>query len=568
MRQPLSSLNRALSLIIPTTVALLLIAGLWIIYQGVQNAKVDQQQINKVQAEILAESVVAPLDFGDRATAAEAANALRVNPRILAAGVYDAKGDLFASYARLGDLLPPQLRQRRADNQSLIAAIAPVTRSGTRIGTVYLVGSVDPISNRLRRYAIIAVLVVLTSLVLILLDQGQRAMRKANAALAATNRELQIQMEERGRAEEQLREAQRMQALGQLTGGIAHDFNNLLAVIQGAADILQRPGLSEEKRLRFTSAIITASERAALLTGQLLAFARRQALRPEVVDLNANILKMMVMLQPSLNPNIILNTQLEEGLRLVEVDPGQFEAALLNIVVNARDAMPDGGTVTIRTRNLANGETVAVSIEDDGCGIDPDKLKHVFEPFFTTKAVGKGTGLGLSQVYGFAAQSGGEAQIESMVGKGTTLTIMLPATAKTRLGPSQAEKNPPSGAPAGRVLLVEDNEEVGNLAEALLRELGHSVVRARNGAEALRLADQGAAFDILFTDMVMPGITGLELAQKLKQRHPRLPIVLTTGYSERMIATGAQSFPVLPKPFRLETLASTLNQALAEQRAA
>jgi CheY-like chemotaxis protein len=359
-----------------------------------------------------------------------------------------------------------------------------------------------------------------------------------------------------------------MQALGQLTGGIAHDFNNLLAVIQGSADILQRPGLSEEKRIRFTNAIIDASARGALLTGQLLAFARRQPLRPEVLDLNNRILTMLIMLQPTLGPNIALSTDLEEALLPVEVDPGQFEAALLNIIVNARDAMPDGGNITIRTRNvMAEQRAAAISITDNGSGIAPDQLEHVFEPFFTTKAVGKGTGLGLSQVYGFAAQSGGEARIDSEVGKGTTLTILLPASDKRLHTGQQVERAAAAKEPAGRVLLVEDNEDVGNLAETLLGELGHAVVRARNGAEALRLADNGAIFDIVFSDVVMPGMTGLELAGALKQRRPKLPIILTTGYSDRIAAAGSQGFPIVRKPYRMETLAIAVDEALAVKRA-
>ena len=564
--------RRALAIFVPLAVLSLLLAGLWMIYQNEQSYRYEQQRAARVQAEILAASVTAALDFGDKAAAQESADAMQANPQVQVAGVYDANGNPFVGYTRTQTLLLPRLPEMSVRDGTLVSATAPVIRSGAKIGTVYLAGTVDPLSRRLSRYAMIALLVVMTSLVLAILGYGQAALGRVNRTLAEANRELQFQMEERSRTEEQLREAQKMQALGQLTGGIAHDFNNLLAVIQGSADILQRPGLSEEKRLRFTNAIIDASTRGALLTGQLLAFARRQPLRPEVLDLNHRILTMLVMLQPTLGPNITLSTQLEKTLLPVEVDPGQFEAALLNIIVNARDAMPDGGEITISTRNVTDGaaiergQAVAVAIQDNGGGIKPDQLKHVFEPFFTTKEVGKGTGLGLSQVYGFAAQSGGEARIDSEVGRGTTLTILLPASDKLPQIAPEKERPAVAREPSGHVLLVEDNEDVGNLAETLLGELGHVVVRARSGLEALRLADGGAQFDIVFSDVVMPGMTGLELAKKLKQRRPQLPIILTTGYSDRITAIGSKGFPMLRKPYRMETLAVAVDEALAIQR--
>ena len=565
-------MRRSLSLFVPVAVLLLLLASLWIIYQGERSYRTEQQHAAQVQAEILAASATAALDFEDRATAQESANALRANPQVKMAGIYDVRGDRFAGYART-EALPARLPDISAPDGASVQAIVPVMRSGTKIGTVYLAGAIDPLTRRLSRYAMIALLAGMTSLVLGVLGFGQAALRRVNATLAEANSELQFQMEERGRTEEQLRQAQKMQSLGQLTGGIAHDFNNLLAVIQGSADILQRPGLSEEKRARFTKAIIDASTQGALLTGQLLAFARRQPLRPETLDVNHRILTMLVMIQPMLGPNIALSTHLEPALLPVDVDPGQFEAALLNIVVNARDAMPEGGEITIRTGNATGDDAgereraVAVTVEDNGRGIAPDQLEHVFEPFFTTKTVGKGTGLGLSQVYGFAAQSGGEARIGSEVGKGTTLTLLLPASDKPLPVAPEVRQEVTAKEQAGRILLVEDNEAVGNLAESLLGELGHEVIRARSGPEALRLADNGAQFDIVFSDVVMPGMTGLELADKLKKRRPLLPIILTTGYSEGIVAAGARDFPLVRKPYRMETLAGAVDEALASHRA-
>ena len=564
-------MRRAFAVFVPLAILLLLLAGLWVIYQGEQNYRRAQQRSAQVQSEILAASVTAALDFGDRSAAQESANALAVNPQVRNAGIYDARGDWFAGYARTL-ALPRHFSVAATSVGNTIRTTAPVIRSGTRIGTVDLTVAIDPLARRMTRYATIGLLVGMTSLALAVLGYGQSALRRVNRTLAEANRELEFQMEERVRTEEQLREAQKMQALGHLTGGIAHDFNNLLAVIQGSADILLRPELSEDKRVRVTNAIIEASTRGALLTGQLLAFARRQPLKPEILDINRRILTMLEMIRPSLGPNIVLGTQLDEDLWPVDVDPGQFEAAVLNIVVNARDAMPDGGQITIRTRNVDGEEAgpheraVIVSIQDTGCGIEPAQIRHVFEPFFTTKVVGKGTGLGLSQVYGFAAQSGGEARIKSEIGKGTVVTLFLPASDKPLPARPAASLPLVAKEPAGRILLVEDNEAVGNLAETLLGELGHAVVRARSGPEALSLADRGAEFDIVFSDVVMPGMTGVELADKLKQRRPQLPIILTTGYSEGLIAAGSQNFPVVRKPYRMETLAVAVDEALAMHR--
>jgi len=565
-------MRRVFAVFVPLAILLLLLAGLWVIYQGEQNYRRAQQRAAKVQSEILAASVTAALDFGDRSAAQESANALAVNPQVRNAGIYDAKGDWFAGYART-QALPRHFSIAASSVGNTIRTSAPVIRSGTRIGTVDLAVAIDPLARRLTRYATIGLLVGMTSLALAVLGYGQSALRRVNLTLAEANRELEFQMEERVRTEEQLREAQKMQALGQLTGGIAHDFNNLLAVIQGSADILLRPELPEDKRVRVTNAIIEASTRGALLTGQLLAFARRQPLKPEILDINRRILTMLEMIRPSLGPNIVLGTQLDGDLWPVNVDPGQFEAAVLNIVVNARDAMPDGGQITIRTRNVAGEEAgqheraVVVSIQDTGCGIEPAQIRHVFEPFFTTKVVGKGTGLGLSQVYGFAAQSGGEARIKSETGKGTVVTLFLPASDKPLPARPEASSLPLiAKEPAGRILLVEDNEAVGNLAETLLGELGHAVVRARSGPEALSLADRGAEFDIVFSDVVMPGMSGVELADKLKQRRPQLPIILTTGYSEGLITAESQNFPVVRKPYRMETLAVAVDEALAMHR--
>jgi signal transduction histidine kinase len=553
--------------------ALLLLAiGLAVIFQNEANYREQKLRETSIQADILAASVIAALDFGDVAAAQESVDALRVNPQIDAAGVYTREGRLFAGYERRPGSLPQQARTP-GSGANIIAALVPAVRGGERIGSVYLGAMREPVSRRLTRYGFIGLLVAMAVLVVLILGISQTALRRAKReiedraqALSEAYAELQVQVEERAHAEEQLRQAQKMQALGQLTGGIAHDFNNLLTVIQGSADILRRPGISEDKRIRFADAIVQTAGRAAALTGQLLAFARRQPLQPEVIDLNSKIGGMIDLLDRTLGERVEIRTELAGELCAIEADPAQLEAAILNIAVNARDAMPDGGTLTLRTGEapaLVDGRpAIFLSVTDTGTGIEEDALGRVFEPFFTTKSVGKGTGLGLSQVYGFAAQSGGDVQVESVVGEGTTVTMILPCSERGEAPAGRPEADSQREHRTGRILLVDDNEEVGAFAETLLTELGHHVVRARTGAEALDLARAGG-IDAVFTDVVMPGMSGIELAEALKPVLPDVPVVLTTGYSDEITRAGGAGRPVVFKPYRLETLAGVLDEVLA-----
>jgi len=552
-------------------VAFLLLAGIGIIFQNEAAYRDLQTQEIRAQGDILSASVTAALDFGDREAAQEAVDAVRVNREIRAVGVYSNSGALIASYGRDGAAPPPRYTEPFPAPGDAISAIAPVISRGERIGTVYLAADPEPLSRRLTRYFVISLLVLMAALVVAVLGVAQNALRRANReleeradALVRANAELKVQVTERTRAEDQLRQAHKMQALGQLTGGIAHDFNNLLTVIQGSADMLSRPALDDEKRVRFAEAIVQASSRAAALTGQLLAFARRQPLRPEIIDVNELIRDMTDLLDRTLGERIEVRTILSPDSCSVEADRAQLESALLNVAVNARDAMAEGGLLTIRTAMVEEGQRrrmIALSISDSGVGMDPDTLDRAFEPFFTTKATGKGTGLGLSQVYGFASQSGGEVHIDSAPGTGTTVTLLLPCS-----GGGAARREADRFAPAephrtGRILLVEDNEEVGEFAESLLGELGHKVLRVRSGEAALEaaLADR---YDAVFTDVVMPGMSGLELADQLAELRPRLPIILTTGYSDEIATSGAGGRPVILKPYRLETLAAAIDEVL------
>jgi signal transduction histidine kinase len=552
-------------------VSFLLLAGIGIILQNEAAYRDLQAQETHAQADILAASVTAALDFGDREAAQQAIDAVRVNRQIRALGVYSENGALIASFGRDGAAPPTHYAEPFPAPEDAISAIVPVISRGERIGTVYLAADPEPLSRRFARYFVISLLVVMAALVVAVLGLTQNALRRANRelaeraeALVQTNAELKVQVTERTKAEDQLRQAHKMQALGQLTGGIAHDFNNLLTVIQGSADMLRRPGLAEDKRIRFAEAVVQASGRAAALTGQLLAFARRQPLRPEVIDVNALIRDMTDLLDRTLGERIEVRTILAANACNIEADRAQLESALLNVAVNARDAMAEGGLLTIRTAMFEEGEArrmIAVSISDSGVGMDADTLDRAFEPFFTTKATGKGTGLGLSQVYGFASQSGGEVRIDSSPGAGTTVTLLLPCS-----GAGGVRREPDSHAGieqhrTGRILLVEDNEEVGEFAESLLGELGHKVVRVRSGEAALEAA-LDSPYDAVFTDVVMPGMSGLELADQLAELRPHLPVILTTGYSDEIARSGAGGRPVILKPYRLETLAAAIDAVL------
>jgi len=378
---------------------------------------------------------------------------------------------------------------------------------------------------------------------------------------------------ERKRAEEELEDAraalqqsQKLQALGELTGGIAHDFNNLLTVIRGTAELLQRPDVSDERRSRYIASIIETSDRATALTNQLLAFGRRQALNPEVLQLNLRLDAFAEMVQRTFGSLYTVSLDLAPDLSPVEVDVAQLETALLNAAINARDAMPDGGRLILRTRNLAKTEEVSVEVEDDGEGMPPEVAERAFEPFFTTKPVGKGTGLGLSQIHGFAAQTGGRAEIVSRPGQGTRLSIVLRRSSKPLEDADTAESLHLQHANL-RVLLVEDNDQVREFAEHLLAELHCDVVSAGSADEALALLET-ERFDLLFSDVVMPGMSGVELAHRVRERFPDLPVLLASGYSEEVVRGAAASFHMVSKPYGLATVSDAIAAVAPRQAAA
>jgi signal transduction histidine kinase/CheY-like chemotaxis protein len=550
---------------------LILLAGIAIILQ--YNVSYGRDRLEQVQglADILAASEAAPLDFDDPVAAQESVNAFRVNNQMRMVAVYDRNGRAIAGYDRSGSPVPPTIAALPEPGSTALRVSAPVEKAGQRIGTIYFDVDREAGSRRFTRYSLMFVLAFVAALVVTGLGIAQSQLRSANRelsdradALGQANELLEEQMEERAKAEEQLRQSQKMQALGQLTGGIAHDFNNLLTVIQGSADMLCRPNLPEPKRLRFAQAIVQAANNAASLTSQLLSFARRQPLKPEHVEINGLVRGMEDMIDRTIGERIALVLDLAADGCTVEVDKAQLQSAILNVTTNAHHAMPGGGTLTLRTLNLNQDGSpmIAIEISDTGAGMDADTLDRAFEPFFTTKGTGKGTGLGLSQVYGFATQSGGDVSIESVPGEGTTIRLILPCVQTDESIVSAATK---AGGLARQesssILVVEDNSEVANFAEALLSELGHKVTRAASGEEALDLARE-RHFDIVFSDVVMPGMGGLKLADILAREQPDLPVVLATGYSQEIAETGAGGRPVILKPYRLATLAEALSDAL------
>jgi PAS domain S-box-containing protein len=374
----------------------------------------------------------------------------------------------------------------------------------------------------------------------------------------------------------QLRQAQKMEAVGQLTGGIAHDFNNLLGVVIGNLDLLLEAGALPEEGSELLQAAMDASLRGAELTQRLLSFSRKQALSPRVMDFNERLPGLAALLRRTLGENIRVQMVPGADLHAAVADPGQLENAVVNLAINARDAMPNGGVLTIETANVhldeiyaaqhsevEPGDYVMLAVTDTGTGMAPDTVERAFEPFFTTKEPGRGSGLGLSMVYGFTKQSGGHVKIYSEAGHGTTVKLYLPRALQD--ADRAAAPAPAAPIPLGReaVLVVEDNGQMRDTAVRLLRELGYSVSEADSALAALELMDGGLQPELLFTDIVMPGMSGYELAQAVRERRPGMKVLFTSGYAEASLRTGmAEAGPVLGKPYRKRDLATRVRQVL------
>jgi signal transduction histidine kinase/ActR/RegA family two-component response regulator len=419
-------------------------------------------------------------------------------------------------------------------------------------------------------------------------EQARKAGRELEAAyreLSTANAELVSQMASRAAAENQVRQMQKMEAVGQLTGGIAHDFNNMLAVIIGNLNMIQRrlaKGGSQADASKISSFVDSALEganRAAALTARLLAFSRQQPLSPETIDPNRLVAGMSDMLGRTLGETVAVETVLGAGVWRIQADPTQLESALVNLAVNGRDAMPGGGRLTIETANAyldsdyaaaegaKPGQYVMIAVTDTGCGMTREVIDRALEPFFTTKAVGKGTGLGLSQVYGFVRQSGGHLKIYSEVGQGTTVKIYLP-----RMFAPEATAEPPKPvAPAAasddrrKVLLVEDDDRVRAFTEEALRDLGYDVVSVEGAAEAVARAAQDPDIALLLTDVVMPDTNGRELADQVLKIRPGLPVIYMTGFTRNAVVHNGMLDPgvnFMAKPFSIDQLAAKVREAL------
>ena len=369
--------------------------------------------------------------------------------------------------------------------------------------------------------------------------------------------------EELQKAQEALFQSQKLQALGELTGGIAHDFNNLMTVISGSADFLRRNrDLPEEKKLVYLDGIIETAERATSLTSQLLTFGRRQTVQPRVLNVAHRLEVARELLGRTLGSKYTIAVDVADPTLKIEVDAAQFEAAIVNAVVNARDAMPKGGHVTLAAtaERRGNESMVRVSIVDTGMGMPKRVQERAFDPFFTTKEVGKGTGLGLSQIHGFAAQAGGSTEIESEEGRGTTVSMLLPLSDKS-IDETEMLEDQFEAILSLKILLVEDNEQVRDFASEILRDAGCDVIKANDAAEALDKLDS-QPIDLMLTDIVMPGQSGIQLANQVRKIRPNLPIVLVTGYSDEMLEGGVD-YPFIAKPFTATELKGAIETALA-----
>jgi signal transduction histidine kinase/ActR/RegA family two-component response regulator len=405
------------------------------------------------------------------------------------------------------------------------------------------------------------------------LHRSEERLRDLNATL---EQRVAREVDERTVAEEALRQSQKIEAVGQLTGGVAHDFNNLLTIIRSSVDLLRRGGLSDERRERYMDAVSDTVDRAAKLTRQLLAFARRQTLKPEIFNVGDRLRSLADMLDTVTGTRIRVVVELPPKPCYVQADLSQFETAIVNMAVNARDAMDGEGRLTLRLEGgcamptirghaAADGPFSVISLIDTGCGIASDQLSKIFAPFYTTKEVGRGTGLGLSQVFGFAKQSGGDIDVESQQGLGTIFRLYLPQVAaafETKV--DGVKSNDDLDGSGQRVLIVEDNMDVGRFAAQILEDLGYVISWVSNAEEALRAIEATPEFDIIFSDVVMPGMGGIELAKRLRQERPQLPVVLASGYSHVLAQEGTHGFELIHKPYSADQLSRVLRRALRE----
>jgi signal transduction histidine kinase/CheY-like chemotaxis protein len=574
MIRPFQLVERARPFFVVASIVALIIAALVAAGYSERQYKAQTTQAATVQARILADTVTAAVAFGDREALREYVSALKADADVDVVGVYDAHDHLMASFTRshLADRLSETATPATAPGRIIVTA--PVVQDGQRLGAVYLRDRTEPLLRRISRYIPAALLVLMASLTIGVTILDARA-------LARTNEDLKIQMAEREKAEAALRQSQKMEAVGRLTGGIAHDFNNMLAIVVGSLDILlRRYADADAKMLKFARQAMEGAQRAAALTQRLLAFSRLQPLKPASADIARAVSEMAELLRRTLGETVAIEIVTAGGLWRAHIDLPQLEIAIVNLAINARDAMPNGGKLTIETANayldrlyaereaeVTPGQYVMIAVSDTGAGISPEIMAQVFEPFFTTKPSGLGTGLGLSQVQGFIKQSGGHVRIYSEAGVGTTVKLYLPRSTSDLGKPSPTSVKSQSRKRRDiTVLVVEDEAGVRDFAVEALAELGYDVVAADSPATALDLLDSHPEASLLLTDVVMPETNGRLLAEEALRRRPALRVVFMTGYTQNAIIhngvvdAGAH---LLTKPFTVAQLEAELAAALA-----
>ena len=578
-------------LIALTIAVALLAAGVAMAFYGERSYKEQKIRDLSVQAQILASTVTAALVFDDQAAAEEYVNALKANPEVLSAAVYNAHGALVASYSR-GASVPVTVEldaPRFVEDRVIV--VTPVTQGRVRHGTVYLEAITEPVLQRILRYGVIGLLIIMASLVAAVFGVAHAALTRANARLksqaadlAQTNRLLQTQMREREMAEEALRQSQKMEAIGQLSGGIAHDFNNLLTIVKGNLQLLQRRlAAGRTDVARYVDLAMDGVTRATSVTQRILAFSRRQPLSPKPVNLSRLITDVELLLRHSSGSGIEVETRLESDWWVL-CDPSQMENVVINLVINARDAMPSGGKVIIETSDVNGGftaidevppgEYVLLSVIDTGVGMTPEVLSKAIDPFFTTKPQGQGTGLGLSMIFGYIKQSKGYLHIASQPGKGTTVTILLPRYIGDEIGqtaPATAAM-PVDAAMTSTVptvFVVEDEVLVRTLAVEAIREAGYRVIEEGDGKAALDKLQSGADIDLLVSDVRLPGVNGFQLAEYGLDNRPTMKVVLMTGFTQdplpqKLAEAGVR---VLYKPYDLEELTAWVKESFKDRAA-
>jgi signal transduction histidine kinase/CheY-like chemotaxis protein len=563
---PLDPTRRRIAVLwIGAVVLVLASIGLAIREEALHRAMTLQQA--EAQTDVLAGSVGAALSFNDADAMRQYLGALMRNPQVAAAAIYGVDGRRLTLLARPGADAPVSLHASETLRSSERMVVArPVAEQGTALGYVYIETTPEGLSDFIARHT---GLVILTLLALLLLS----FITGSASRLAVANARLSEEIEARAAAEEALRQSQKLEALGQLTGGIAHDFNNLLQAMHGAFElILGRAG--EEKTVRrWARNGLEAADRGASLTRQLLTFSRQQKLELKPLVVAETVERMHDMLARTLGPRIELVFDLDADRVAVMSDATQLELAVMNLAVNARDAMPEGGRLTVRTRKvelgadavLPAGRYLQLQVIDTGEGMPLHVARRAFDPFFTTKEVGKGTGLGLAQVYGVARQAGGDARIASTPNGGTTVTLLFheadrPAPGAQDAAPRRAK---PASSHSARVLLVDDDEAVRRVVRGGLEMRGFTVLDASSGEAALEMAAEHP--EIAVIDYAMPGMDGAQTAERLRRLMPQMPIILASGHPDTASirrALGGEA-TVLRKPFDIALLSETMTEMLA-----